>query len=218
MFPGEQALRKNYITSQPPSSSPSVGDYIHVANQRGQVLGTIQEWLATGGGAQDVLDDPQLYSAIRAFLDSTMDHAVFESPHFADPMVHQAWDGLLRARRVLESFFVSQTMRPRAVGTSLRQHMRVGVRSRGQQGQHQQATQGSREREPPDVDRADPEDFVDNLDGMAAAVFNNVTEEVFNFTSSWVYVLADASANIGFAYTCGSARSSDGRQDWMVFA
>ena len=128
-----------------------------------------------------MLDDAQLYSAIRAFLDSTMDHAVFESPHFADPMVHQAWDGLRRARTALDSFFVSQTMRPRSTGMSLRQQMRVGVRSRGQQGQQQQTAQGSRER---DVDRTDPEEFMDNLDGIAMAVFNHVTQEVYVSHSS----------------------------------
>lgn len=147
-----------------------------MANQRGQVLGTIQEWLASGGGPQDVLDDAQLYTAIRAFLDNMTDHAVLESSHFLDPMVHQGWDALRRTRRALESFFVSQTMRPRMVKSPLGQHIRVGIRSKqqGQQGPQQVA----REREPPDVDRANPEEFVDSLDGMATAVFSNVTEEV----------------------------------------
>jgi len=151
-----------------------------VANQRGQVLGTIQEWLASGGGAQDVLDDAQLYTAVRAFLDSMTDHAVLESSHFSDPMVHQAWDALRRTRRALESFFVSQTMRPRMVKGSLGQHIRAGTRSKqpGQQGPQQQASQAVREREPPDIDRTNPEEFVDSLDGMAAAVFSNITEEV----------------------------------------
>jgi hypothetical protein len=33
-------------------------------------------------------------------------------------------------------------------------------------------------RDPPDIDRIDPEQLVDNLDAMAAAAFSNVSEEV----------------------------------------
>ena len=33
-------------------------------------------------------------------------------------------------------------------------------------------------RDPPDLDRMAPEDFVDNLEGMAGAAFSNVTQEV----------------------------------------
>jgi len=33
-------------------------------------------------------------------------------------------------------------------------------------------------RDIPDLDRMDPESFVENLDGMASAAFSNVTEEV----------------------------------------
>ena len=156
-----------YITSQPPSSGPTVDDYLNVATSRRQVLGTIREWLSIGGGAQDILDDAQLYSAIRIFLDNAMDHGVVESDHFANPMVRQAWDGLEEARQSLGSFFISQTMRPRLSRTNQPHHMRVGAKLRSHGG-----------REPPDIDRIDPEDLVESLDGMMAATFGNVTEEV----------------------------------------
>ena len=85
-------------------------------------------------------------------------------------MRHSYTAPLFSVAQWLECFFVSQT-----------QQMRVEVRSRGQQGQQQQMAQGSRER---DVDRADPEEFMDNLDGMAMAVFNHVTQEVYVSHSS----------------------------------
>ena len=128
-----------------------------------------------------MLDDAQLYVSIRSFLDSAMDHAVFESEHFADPMVQQAWDGLKQARQALGAFFVSQTMRPRPTRIPFH-HMRVGARgvARQQQQQQQQHHPQQSRREPllPDVDRVDPDEFVDNLDGMVSAAFSNVTEEV----------------------------------------
>jgi hypothetical protein len=156
-----------YITSQPPSSGQTVDDYLNVATSRRQVLGTIREWLSIGGGAQDILDDAQLYSAIRIFLDNAMDHDVFESDHFTNPMVRLAWDGLEEARQSLGSFFISQTMRPRLSRPNQPHHMRVGAKLRSHGG-----------REPPDIDRIDPEDLVESLDGMMAATFSNVTEEV----------------------------------------
>ncbi|KAJ7082182.1 hypothetical protein B0H15DRAFT_952568 [Mycena belliarum] len=43
-------------------------------------------------------------------------------------------------------------------------------------------------REPPDIDRIDPEELVDNLDAMAAAAFGNVTEEDLFITSDLLEV------------------------------
>ncbi|KAM6502914.1 rho GTPase activating protein 22 [Amanita muscaria] len=171
-----EQLRKMYITSQPPGSAQTVtvDDYLQIATSRSQVLDAIREWLSIGGGAQDILDDAQLYCAIRTFLDNTMDHAVFESEHFADPMVQHAWDGLKESRQSLTSFLISQTMRPRLIRVpQVHHHMRAGARMKSHGG-----------REPPDIDRIDPEEFVDIVDGMVAAAFSNVTEED-------LYVLAD---------------------------
>jgi hypothetical protein len=57
-----------------------------MANQRGQVLGTIQDWLRMGGGAQDVLDDAQLYSAIELFL-----IAQWTMPFLSLPILQIQW-------------------------------------------------------------------------------------------------------------------------------
>ncbi|KAF8639252.1 hypothetical protein AX17_001617 [Amanita inopinata Kibby_2008] len=170
-----ELLRKLYITSQPTGAIPTINDYLHAANSRGQVLGTIREWLATGGGAQDVLDDAQLFNAIRDFLDSSMDHAVHESPHFSDLIVQQAWQGLTETRQSLGAFFISQTMRPRLIRMPQLHHMKGAAVLR---------TKNLGGREPPDIDRIDPEEFVDNLDGMASAAFSNVIEED-------LYIMAD---------------------------
>jgi hypothetical protein len=165
-----QLLRKLYITLQPVGSSPSVTDYLYVANARSEVLETIKEWLALGGGAQDVLDDPQFYSAIRSFLDNHSDHAVYEASNFEDVNVRQAWATLTEVKRSLASSFISQTMRPLATRSPPVRRRSVnnsGVRTRNLS-----------IREPPDIDRIEPEDFVDNLDSMACAAFSNVTDEV----------------------------------------
>lgn len=164
-----QLLRKLYITLQPVGSSPSVTEYLYVANARSEVLETIKEWLTLGGGAQDVLDDPQLFIGIRSFLDNHSDHVVCEASNFEDANVRQAWATLTELRRSLSSSFISQTMRPlttRSPPARRRSVNDAGVRTRNLS-----------IREPPDIDRIEPEDFVDNLDSMACAAFSNVTEE-----------------------------------------
>jgi GTPase-activating protein BEM2 len=165
-----QLLRKLYITLQPIGSSPSVTEYIYIANARSEVLKTIKEWLTLGGGAQDVLDDPQLFDGINVFLDNHPDHSVYEGSNFEDANAQEAWASLAEVKRSLYSSFVSQAMRPLTTrGPPIRRRSvnGAGVRSRNLS-----------TKEPPDVDRIEPEDFVDNMDSMACAAFSNVTEEV----------------------------------------
>ncbi len=149
--------------------SPSLSEYFHAATKRNEVLDTIKEWLTIGGGAQDTLDDGQLYSAVHAFLDSRTDHLIFKSDMLSNPAVQKAWESLSDAVRAVKATFISQTMRPTI--------------SRGMRNQRPPPGRGARQRnistrDPPDFDRMDPESFVDNLDGMFSAAFSNVTQEV----------------------------------------
>lgn len=64
-----QLLRKIYIASQPSGSSPTISDYMQVFFKRMEVFVTIKKWLTVGGGAQDILDGVQLYSAVWSFLE-----------------------------------------------------------------------------------------------------------------------------------------------------
>ncbi|KAF8951373.1 hypothetical protein BDZ97DRAFT_1932432 [Flammula alnicola] len=174
-----ELLRKIYITSQPSGSSPSISDYLLVASKRNEVLSTVTEWLTIGGGAQDILDDAQLYNAVWAFLDSRSDHLVFKATMLNAPAVQKTWDALSEAIRSVKSTFLSQTMRPTI--------------SRGLHNQRPQANRGTRTRnistrEPPDVDQMDPEGFVDNLDGMFCAAFSNVTQEDLYITADLLEV------------------------------
>ncbi|EAU92027.2 rho GTPase activating protein 22 [Coprinopsis cinerea okayama7 len=174
-----ELLRKLYITSQPGGASPAVGEYIHVATRRNEVLTTIKEWLTVGGGAQDVLDDAQLYSSVQSFLSGPSDHSVHKAENFDDPTVRQVWNGLEENHKILKACFSSQTMRP----TLSRLHNQKRI-----PGVNAGRTKHTAPREPPDFDRMDPEDFVDNLDGMAYAAFNNVTEEDLYITADLLEV------------------------------
>lgn len=163
-----QLLRKLYITSQPTGSSPNSAEYVHVANKRNEVLIATKEWLTIGGGAQDILDDIQLFNAVRSFLESTDDHGFHQSESFKEPPAQQAWNTLLSTKKSLDAVFTSQTMRPPITRIHAQKSALNGSRTRKM----------TTTREPPDMDRMDPEDLVDNLDGMACAAFSNVTEEV----------------------------------------
>lgn len=135
----------------------------------------MREWIASGGGAQDLLDDTQLYNSVQAFLDSSTDHIVHKALAFEEPVVQQAWSNLGEGRAELRSCFVEQTKRPTLFDKVLTTHVRGGANGGAGRGVR---TRHSAPREPPEFDRMDPEDFVDNLDGMVCAAFCNVTEEV----------------------------------------
>lgn len=142
-----------------------------MADKRNEVLVTIKEWLTIGGGAQDILDDVQLYNAVHAFLESRSDHLVFRSTMLGAPAVQKAWESLTETLRSVKSTFTSQTMRP-TISRGLHNH-----RSQPSRGAR---TRNISTRDPPDFDRMDPESFVENLDGMFSAAFSNVTQEVWS--------------------------------------
>lgn len=137
-------------------------------NRRNEVLETIKEWITSGGGAQDILDDSDLYKAVNDFLQSPLDHTIFQSVMFGASPVEKAWQSLMETKRSVKGTFISQTMRPT---------IHRGLHNQSSQGKGTRIRNLST-RELPDIDRMDPESFVDNLDGMASAAFSNVTQEV----------------------------------------
>ncbi|KAJ7036799.1 rho GTPase activating protein 22 [Mycena alexandri] len=171
-----ELLRKMYIQTRPRGPVPSVAEFLYVAGSRTEVLDTIKDWLTRGGGAQDMLDDPQLHTAVRSFLDNPTDHVMPQSANTSDPGVEQAWGTLTDVRCRLRRTFDSHTMRPPAPFPSLAHATPASVN--GQRSRPQNQT-----RDPPDIDRIDPEELVDNLDAMACAAFGNVTQEDLFVTS-----------------------------------
>ena len=130
----------------------------------------MQEWLTIGGGAQDILDDVQLFNTVQSFLETETEVVKWDDDN--NPLaVEQAWETLLETKRSLKLTFISQTMRP----TISRGFHNVRPQGSNRGGAR---TRGMSSRDPPDMDRMDPEDFVDNLEGMAGAAFSNVTQEV----------------------------------------
>ncbi|KAJ6483670.1 hypothetical protein DFH09DRAFT_1292030, partial [Mycena vulgaris] len=171
-----ELLRKMYLQMRPQGAVPSVAEFLYVAGSRTEVLDTLKDWVTRGSGAQDILDDPQLYIAVRSFLDNPTDHIIPHSANASDPSVEQAWSTLTEVRCRLRRTFASHTMRPPPPFPSLT-HPPPGPVN-GQRGRPQ-----NHSREPPDIDRVDPEELVDNLDAMACAAFGNVTEEDLFITS-----------------------------------
>jgi len=160
-----------------------------LAKKRTEVLVTIKEWLTIGGGAQDALDDPQLFSAIQAFFESSSEPGTVSE----FPPVQHAFETFSEAKRSLQSVFVLQMKRPTIPhGLQAQRSQRVKKSTRAK---------NVITRLPPDLDCMDPEEFVDNLDGMASAAFSNVTEEVIfsflyrqhspYFSSQDLYITAD---------------------------
>lgn len=127
---------------------------------RSEVLEALYEWFVRGGGAQDALDDAQLYSSLETFLGHHTDHNL---AHEDNPAVRQATVVLEQIRQNLQRCFLSKTKRPTQ---PLSDNLTSGGASR---------SFGS---EPPDIDRLDAEELVNNLDSMASAAFQNVTQEV----------------------------------------
>ncbi|KAJ7259136.1 hypothetical protein B0H12DRAFT_1014571 [Mycena haematopus] len=175
-----ELLRKMYIQTRPRSAVPSVAELLYVAGSRTEVLDTIKDWLTRGGGASDMLDDLQLYAAVRSFIDDPSEHVIPQSANASDPGVEQVWSTLTEVRSRLQRTFETNTMRPPAPFPSL------GHPSNAVNGQRSRLQ--TQTREPPDIDRIEPEELVDNLDAMACAAFGNVTEEDLFITSDLLEV------------------------------
>ena len=184
-------MRKIYSSAQPGgSSSPSASDHLLFARTRNEVLVTMQEWLTIGGGAQDILDDVQLFNTVHSFLETQTEqqhqqqqqHTMVKSDDDDDDnnpiaAVEQAWESLVETKRSLKLTFISQTMRP-TISRGFHNNLRPHGNSANHRGAAAARMRNISARDPPDLDRMAPEDFVDNLEGMAGAAFSNVTQEV----------------------------------------
>ena len=126
----------------------------------------MNEWMIQGGGSQDVLDDASLYNAIRNFIDDNSQHAMPTSPAIDNFTVQQAWSTYEQSRKSFAASYLSQIMRPTSRDAFAFKPLISSLKTQ------------NLSRDPPDIDRIDPEQFVESLDAMAAAAFSNVSEEV----------------------------------------
>jgi hypothetical protein len=127
-----------------------------------EVLG---EWLRSGGGPQDILDDTALYLAFKSFLESSSDHSIPESQYRDNAEVIESWASLRDRVHALSALFSSQTLRP-SIPKTLAQEERTILAG------------AQNFVELPDFDRMTPGQLVNEFNTMATAAFRNVTEEV----------------------------------------
>ena len=159
-------MRKRFVGSRP-SANTSTNTPIHVVQYRSEIFGAIREWITTGGGAQDCLDDVQLYETVKAFLEAPLDRSVPDCPPVDDDAeLAQAWDELEVTRKDTLSTFISYTLRPPALAVAV-------LRSTGTVSQSRNFGNQA-----PDFDRITAEDLVENFNAMGYAAFSNVSEEV----------------------------------------
>lgn len=124
---------------------------------------TVSKWLTIGGGAQDALDDTQLYSSLAVFLSQPIETSLSADESNAPHGLVVLED----TRKSLLALFQSQVKRPltkAAPAPSASSSRSPSTRSFGS--------------EPPDIDSTDAETLVSNLDAMASAAFRNVVQEV----------------------------------------
>lgn len=144
-----------------------------VLRARQAVVRTIAEWIHTGGGAQDALDDPELYAAIHAFLSGPTEQDFTLTPSTESlaesEESHEAVKALARTcdteRKTLLESFTAQTMRPTARQVPVRGVSNVTI-------MHNFGTRV------PNLEEMSAMDLVNNLDAMASAAFRSVNQEV----------------------------------------
>ncbi|KAH9851116.1 hypothetical protein C2E23DRAFT_886858 [Lenzites betulinus] len=161
-----ELLKKRYSGAHEAGRPLTSDEVSHIIRLRLEVLETMGEWLSTGGGAQDALDDVGLYEAFLAFLTQPTEQKLLQSAApDAESDVSQALKALDLARKTLHMSFLSQTMRPipRTAGAPDGMTEGLGTISYGT--------------DLPDIDQLDPEELVNNLNSMASATLRNVTQE-----------------------------------------
>ena len=161
-----QFLRKRYLSARVKSQTSSPVEMNHVIQSRSELLGTMNDWMTSGGGAQDALDDTQLYDSVRAFLEHPTDHQVIDDLAQHNQDIQEAVNMLYNMKLVLQMTFVSQTMRPSTRNVYESDGLMNGPSS------------GNFGSEPPNIDQLSAEELVNNLDSMASAAFRNVSQEV----------------------------------------
>ncbi|KAH7883403.1 hypothetical protein F5I97DRAFT_1814988 [Phlebopus sp. FC_14] len=169
-----ELLRKRFVGSRP-SSHPNSSGPIHVVRYRSEILRAVKEWITSGGGAQDCLDDGHLCEVVRAFLETPSDSPMLESEG-DDPELLQALDSLEDSRKSTLSAFTSHTLRPPALVVTNPRPAAAGSRPR------------SFGNQAPDIDTVSAEDLVENLNAMGFAAFSNITEEDLFITADLLEV------------------------------
>ncbi|KAH8994411.1 hypothetical protein EDB92DRAFT_274843 [Lactarius akahatsu] len=191
-----ELLRKRYISASNVNLS-SPANLVHVAHVREEIIEVLTEWLNSGGGSQDVLDDSALYRAVKSFLDSSSDHAIPESQHRDDSEVVESWKSLKSRILGLSTLFTSQTLRPNISKTPVPET------------QHRTTPSGSLNFvDLPDIDRTTPEELVNRINAMATAAFRNVTEEDL-FTTADLLEIQSADRTAWFLPRDVSSTSED---------
>ncbi|KAH7929515.1 hypothetical protein BV22DRAFT_1080692 [Leucogyrophana mollusca] len=170
-----ELMRKRFVNSRP-SSDPAFSNPANVIRFRTEILDTIKEWIVSGGGAQDCLDDVQLFGVLQTFLDGPMNQGLLDSSSSGDVNVQQAWTALQQSVKSTTTAFQSYTMRPPT---------RVVANARSFAGTSRTRTFGNL---PPDIDHLGAEELVENLNAMGAAAFSNVSEEELFITSDLLEV------------------------------
>ncbi|KAG2153395.1 hypothetical protein DEU56DRAFT_727081 [Suillus clintonianus] len=170
-----ELLRKRFLGSRP-SSQPSSTSSLHVIQFRSEVLEAIKDWITSGGGAQDCLDDVQLFEAVRSFLESPLDRASLDASTMDGNDVRQAWDALDSARQMTLAAFTAQTRRPPSayLANARPLNSTPRVRSFGNQS--------------PDVDAISADELVENLNAMGSAALSNISEEDLFITADLLEV------------------------------
>ncbi|KAF4562974.1 rho GTPase-activating protein [Pleurotus pulmonarius] len=156
-----ELLRKLYISFQPQTHEAK--DYFVPIRKRSEVIQTLSKWITDGGGAQDILDDPQLFNSMKSFLESETDHTMNGISNCDDGDVANSWSSLLEERTSLGRDFHLQSMRPKA----------CSPQPRGSVARMRNVSS----REPPNLDQVTAEELVEDIDGMAFAAFSTVTDE-----------------------------------------
>lgn len=192
-----QLLRKRY--QQAKSGLPLTS-----IRNRAEVLEVLQEWIQKGSGAEDLLDDGQLYDAFKAFNSELMREETFPGSQrdSTDVRISEAWKNLSQTKQSLISLFTTHTKRPPIKRPSTELHEITG------DGYPRASS------DPPDIDRSSPEELVSIIDAMMNAAFRNVTEEVSAAdcnTSDWFIDMI-----IGYPRRIRPSRDPVYRSYWMV--
>ena len=129
----------------------------------------LQEWIQKGSGAEDALDDGQLYDAFKTFNSELMREETFSGSQrdSTDVNIRGAWKNLSQVKESLVALFTTHTKRPPIKKPNVELHETAG------DGHPRGLSSDS-----PDIDRSSPEELVNVVDAMMNAAFRNVTEEV----------------------------------------
>lgn len=146
-----------------------------VLRARQAIVRTLAEWIHTGGGAQDALDDPELHGAMLAFLSQTIEQDFSFAPP-AEPLTEAATNEQQEA--VKELLKTCESERVALLGSFLAQTMRPAARQVPVRGVSHAAIVYNFGIRPPNLEETSALDLVNNLDAMASAAFRSVNQEV----------------------------------------